>query len=335
MKNLLKIGVTIGDVNGIGLEVFAKFLNSKTFKHVARVAKFVLYGNFETIIRYFEATKTLQKYRNLIEKVINEKVVEVKDIQAEAVAIEFGKESYESAKLAIHSIEKAVESALSKEIDCIVTLPVSKYGISLAGFKFYGHTEKIAEMCNVSNPFMLFVFKRLKVGLVTTHIPLLDVPESISVDLLQEKALILNNTLKEDFGIRYPKIALLGLNPHSGENGTIGREEVEIFTPAMERLKNKINISGPFPADGFFANKIYRKFDGILSPYHDQGLVAFKILSNNSGINYTANLPIVRTSPDHGTAYDIAGKGIATATSLINSIILAIQIAKRRKAKNG
>jgi len=214
----------------------------------------------------------------------------------------------------------------------LVTSPFSKDAIQKAGFQFPGHTEYLADMSGVPEALMILVSERLKVALVTTHIPIKDVSSALNKEGILSKIEKFEQSLKKDFGIVKPRIAVFGLNPHAGENGKLGAEEQEIISPAIQQAKNKgVLAFGPFPADGFFGSDLKNQFDGILAMYHDQGLTAFKALAFDDGVNFTADLPIVRTSPDHGTAFDIAGKNLASELSMRSAMYLAVEIFKNRK----
>ena len=224
---------------------------------------------------------------------------------------------------------------IQNKIDCIVTAPIDKNTIQNEHFYFNGHTEYFTNLSNENNSLMLMVKDKLKVGIVTNHISVNEVSKSLTTSQILKKIELMHQALVTDFNIQNPKIALLGLNPHSGDMGLIGREEIEIINPTIKKaIKNNFNIYGPFPADGFFASGNYQFFDGILGMYHDQGLIPFKILSQNEGVNFTAGLSFVRTSPDHGTAYDIVGKNKANNNSFINAVKTAKEIYLNRKMLN-
>jgi 4-hydroxythreonine-4-phosphate dehydrogenase len=250
----------------------------------------------------------------------------------ENLEIQPGKVTAEAGQNAFIALKTAVADLQNKHIDAIVTAPINKFNIQSEEFKFAGHTEYFTESFGVKDSLMLLVSNGLRVGVVTGHIPLGSVKEAITKEKIISKATILLNTLKRDFGIAKPRIALLGLNPHAGEEGLLGNEEQDIITPVIQELKHKGNlVFGPFPADGFFGTMSYKKFDAVLAMYHDQGLIPFKTIAFETGINYTAGLPVVRTSPDHGTAYNIAGKNQASETSMREAIFLAIDIVNTRK----
>jgi len=233
--------------------------------------------------------------------------------------------------VAMLAVEKATDLCLQGIVSAMVTAPISKEAIRKGGYDAPGHTEFIAEKCGVSSFLMMMVTEHLKVALVTGHIPVWDVPKRITQKAILNRLALLNTSLQQDFGIPHPRIAVLALNPHAGEGGIMGKEEQLSIAPALEAARgNGCNAVGPFPADGFFGASTHLKFDGILAMYHDQGLVPFKTLAFDSGVNFTAGLPIVRTSPDHGTAYDIAGQGIAAPDSMRSAIYLAVDVARRR-----
>jgi len=244
--------------------------------------------------------------------------------------VELGKPSEESTKMAIDSLEAATEALIKGEIDVLVTAPINKDEMVKMGFKHAGHTGYFEEKFNKKG-LMFLVTEGLKVAVSTHHIPISQVAENISKEKIKKQIKALNQTLIEDFSISKPKIAVLGLNPHSGDGGVIGNEEIEIISPAIKELSDQgILAFGPFPADSFFQPSKYKSFDAVLAMYHDQGLAPFKTLAYEEGVNYTAGLPFIRTSPDHGVAYDIAGKNIADEQSFMEAIFTAIKIFKNR-----
>lgn len=315
----LKIGITIGDVGGVGPEIIIKALGqvARTIEGV----RFLIFAPREVFER-FKGKSWAANFFSLID------AFEIVPIEFEEPLPVPGEESESGGKLSYLSIERAVRFALSGEIQGVVTAPVSKYAINKAGLKFVGQTELLANMCGVEEVVMFFVGENLKVGLLTTHLPLREVAGALSKEVIVRKILLVDDFLRKRFGIRCARFALLGLNPHSGEGGVIGDEEEKVFLPALEHLSTKgVCIEGPFPADSFFARERYRAYDAIISPYHDQGLVAFKILER-SGVNTTIGLPFVRTSPDHGTAFDIAPQFIADPESMISAIALACGLCR-------
>lgn len=329
MKNVYRIGICAGDLNGIGIEVFYKALNNFFDSH--KNLSFFIFVNPSTLFEYLMKMNYDFQITSDDEVKISRTNIKIVPLSTN-FNVDFGKISYESGKHSIESIEKAVNWAKEKKIDGIVTLPINKKAVNEAGFSFPGNTEFIAYLCGKQNPLMLFVYRKLRIALTTIHIPVSEVPKTISIELLNDKIKTFEKTLVEDFLISSPKIAIIGLNPHCGEGGLMGSEEEKIIIPTINELKSLgYNLFGPFPADSFFGGRQYVFFDGILSMYHDQGLSPFKMISKMFGVNYTANLPIIRTSPDHGTGFDIAGKNIALPFSLIESIKLAIQLIKNRR----
>jgi len=337
----MNIIFSMGDCNGIGLEVlvkaiieYDKLIESKKQKANGRKLNeenntFSIAGNTKTIEDYISHFKFPAQVKNN-SLVIESRICPIVKC-GKYSKVSFGEESKSAGELATKSIEKALSLTLNGQFDAMVTMPVSKSVLYKAGWKYPGHTEMLAEGCGVINPLMILCKDKLRVGLATIHIPVKDVSRSLTKSGIIETGQRFNDSLKTDFGIKQPKIAVLGLNPHAGENGDIGKEEITKIIPAINELNKKgINAFGPFPADGFFAYGEYKVFDGILAMYHDQGLIPLKLLTKGSGINFTAGLPIVRTSPDHGTGFNIAGNGIADFRSTLNAIRLAIRIVKNR-----
>ncbi|HBQ61551.1 MAG TPA: 4-hydroxythreonine-4-phosphate dehydrogenase PdxA, partial [Balneolaceae bacterium] len=245
---------------------------------------------------------------NVLDPLKNEKTISVTP----------GYQTEKSGLVAMKAIEMGIELCTSGSAQALVTAPISKEAVNLAGYNIPGHTEFLATQTGTQEVLMMLVSGDLRVSLVTTHIPIREVAQKISAALIERKLEILSQSLKEDFGIEKPKIAVFGLNPHAGDGGVIGREEMDLITPLLKKLQPNIHntiISGPFPADGFFGQQLHKEFDAILAMYHDQGLAPFKLLSFGKGVNFTAELPIIRTSPDHGTAFDIAGKGMGNPSS--------------------
>jgi len=246
--------------------------------------------------------------------------------------IQPGKVTPEAGQAALACLERAVEDLKAGKLDALITGPINKHNIQSETFKFPGHTEYLAEAFGVPDDLMFMVGETLRVGVVTGHVPLAKVRQHVTRNAIHQKLNMMMQSLKVDFGIEKPRIAVLGLNPHAGENGLLGTEEQETISPVIEDWRKKGElVYGPFPADGFFGTRGYRKYDAVLAMYHDQGLIPFKAIAFEEGVNFTAGLPIVRTSPDHGTAYDIAGKNIADETSMIQAIYLACDVARRRK----
>ena len=329
MGKFLKLGVSIGDPNGIGLEIIIKaFSHQKTLNDFIAI----VYSNVE-IIEFHLAHLKLDLEINVI-KSISESLkgkLNVFEISSSNFKVDFGKSNIQSGDIAFRSLSTATKHIIENKIDCLVTAPIDKNTIQSKNFEFNGHTEYLTKISNKNNSLMLMVHQNLKVGVVTNHLSIDKIAGAISEELILNKIAILENSLKNDFNIKNPKIALLGLNPHSGDGGLIGVEEITIIKPAIESAKlKKYNVFGPFPADGFFASEKHKEFDAVLGMYHDQGLIPFKMLSKNQGVNFTAGLPIIRTSPDHGTASDIAGKNKASFNSFKNALYLAKDIYNNR-----
>jgi 4-hydroxythreonine-4-phosphate dehydrogenase len=329
MSNIT-IGISCGDINGIGLEVILKSIG---LKNIGKKFKTVVYGSSK-VIAYHKNIITEENIPfHSIEKAAEaqEERINVINCWTENVNITLGKPDKVGGQCAQLALERAVKDLNAGEIDALVTAPVNKKAMQMAGFPFIGHTEYITHAFKLKDSLMLMVSDSLRVGLVTNHLPIKEVAVAITREKVLRKILIMAETLRIDFNIERPTIAVLGLNPHAGDEGAIGDEDDKIVRLAIEDAKSKgVLAFGPYPADGFFGSGQYHKFDGILAMYHDQGLVPFKALSFGAGVNYTAGLPAVRTSPDHGTAYDIAGKGEADETSMIKAIYLAAEIVRNR-----
>jgi 4-hydroxythreonine-4-phosphate dehydrogenase len=330
MGKFLKLGVSIGDPNGIGLEIIIK-----AFSHQKTLNEFIaiVYSNVE-IIEFYLAHLKLDLEINVI-KSISESLkgkLNIFEISSSNFKVDFGKSNIQSGDIAFRSLSTATKHIIENKIDCLVTAPIDKNTIQSKNFEFNGHTEYLTKISNKNNSLMLMVHQNLKVGVVTNHLSISQVAEAISIELILTKIAILEKSLKNDFNIENPKIALLGLNPHAGDGGIIGIEEINIIKPAIKIANEKnFRVFGPFPADGFFASEKHKEFDAVLGMYHDQGLIPFKMLSKNQGVNFTAGLPIIRTSPDHGTASDIAGKNKASFKSFMNALYLSKDIYNNRK----
>lgn len=331
MREKLKIGITIGDVNGIGMEVILKSLyHEKIFD----ICTPVIYGN----------SKIVYYHRNIVdyEDMSVHNVHRVEEVEAgkinvvnvwqDNVNITLGKPTDSSGKYAFKSLEAAVADVKAGKIDAIVTAPINKQAMQMAGFQYIGHTEYLTEQSESDSSMMMMVSDSLIVGLVTAHIPLKDVARTITKENIMEHIHRLNSSMKKDFGKEKPLIGVLGLNPHAGDDGYIGKEDKEIIRPAIVEMKNKgMMVLGPYGADGFFGSSTYSKFDAVLAMYHDQGLIPFKALTFGEGVNYTAGLSFVRTSPDHGTAYNIVGGNKADHHSFLQAIFKAIDIVRNRR----
>ncbi len=246
--------------------------------------------------------------------------------------IQPGQVTPDAGQAALACLQRAVDDLKDGKLDALVTAPINKYNIQSDEFNFPGHTEYLAQQFGVQDNLMFLVSETLRVGVVTGHVPLGSVRQEITPERISQKLKLMMHSLKQDFGIERPKIAVLGLNPHAGEEGLLGNEEKDIIKPLLTRLLDKGDlVFGPYPADGFFGTRAYRKFDAVLAMYHDQGLIPFKAIAFEEGVNFTAGMPAVRTSPDHGTAYDIAGKNLADETSMLQAIYTAIDVARNRK----
>jgi 4-hydroxythreonine-4-phosphate dehydrogenase len=327
----LKLGITIGDINGVSVEVIIKALSDERMLNQFTP---IIYGSSKVLAYHKNIVDSENFQFSSIAKAESSKYnrVNVLNCWEETANIELGKATLEAGKFAHIALDRAVRDFQNNQIDGIVTAPINKQAMKLADFPFPGHTEFIADKFKSANSMMMMISDSLRIALVTNHEPIANVASMITKEFVTKKLNILHRTLVEDFGIEKPVIAVLGLNPHAGDDGAIGSEDDTEVRPAIiEAKKSGISVMGPYPADGFFGSSQYKKFDAILAMYHDQGLIPFKALSFGNGVNFTAGLPLVRTSPDHGTAYDIAGKNIADESSLRSAIFAALDIAKTRK----
>ena len=327
-----KVGITIGDTNGIGIEVILKAVG---VPEMMEICVPVIYGSSK-IISYHrnaldipgfqinhtkDASHVKDNMPNLVECINQE------------IKVELGQPSKQAGMAAFTALEAAVRDLKAGVIDVLVTAPISKENIQSEQFHFPGHTEYLESAAGEgAKALMILCADDLRIALATTHMPVAEVPAALSAEGIREKLNLFNASLKRDFDIDCPRIAVLSLNPHGGENGLLGKEENEIIKPAMQQSLDEDGVQcfGPFAADGFFGNRQYRRFDGVLAMYHDQGLAPFKTIAMDEGVNFTAGLPIVRTSPDHGTGYDIAGQGIANESSMRHAIYTAIDVHRHR-----
>ncbi len=323
------IGITLGDINGVGPEVIIKSLSDN------RILKYltpVIYGSTK-VLSYYRKSLGIEdfNYSQVKGDFINFKKVNVVNCWDEVVEINMGSVAPDVAVYAFNALEKGTEDLINEKIDALVTGPINKKLLQSEKFNFPGQTEYISSKCGQKESLMMMAGDVLKVGLVTTHLPIKDVSQHITKENISSKIKIFIQSLKYDFGINKPKIAVLGLNPHAGEDGLLGKEEMDIIIPVIEDFKNKgFLIHGPYPSDGFFGAAQFRNYDGILAMYHDQGLIPFKTISFEAGVNFTAGLPVIRTSPDHGTAYNLVGKNIASEVSMRSAIFLAKEIYHHR-----
>ncbi len=324
----MKIGISVGDINGIGLEVILKTFSNPSMTELCTP---IIYCGSKTLGFHKKALNLTEFNYNGIksaDQALPRKVNMVYTWEEE-VEIKLGEENETGGKYALLSLQAAVADLKSGKIDALVTAPLSKANIPLEGF--IGHTGYIAKEFGVENHAMMLLSEELKVALVTEHIPITEIGQHITIQKVYDKIKTIYKTLKNDFGIANPKIAVLGLNPHAGDKGAIGKEEQTIILPAIQKAKDeKIVVYGCYSADGFFGTKAFQQFDVVLAMYHDQGLIPFKAMAFESGVNFTAALPVIRTSPDHGTAFDIAGKGIANETSFRNAVYTAIDVFRTR-----
>lgn len=330
MHDKIKVGISIGDVNGIGLELIIKSLaNNRVLEYCIPI----VYGHTK-VASFHRKTLGIQGFTF---QVINQasqaqdKLPNMINCWDEDVKIDLGVANETGGKYALKSLERAVDDLLAGQIDALITAPISKHTIQSDAFQFVGHTEYLQARTNASDSLMFLLAEDIRVGVVTGHIPVIDIAKKITKEQILSKLSLMNTSLKTDFWVQKPKIAVLGLNPHAGDDGLIGDEEQKIIIPALaEANNNGILAFGPYSADGFFANHSYQKFDAVLAMYHDQGLVPFKQIAFHQGVNFTAGLPIVRTSPDHGTGFDIAGKNQASESSFLEALFMAINIVKHR-----
>lgn len=330
-QNKIRIGITQGDVNGIGYEVILKAFENPALLELCTP---IVYGS-PKVITYHRKALDLETSFTIINSA-SEAVhgrLNVVNCNDDEVKVELGKPSHESGKAAFEALERALAEYKEGLYDVLVTAPINKQMIQSESFTFPGHTEYIEQTAGEgAKALMILANDTLRVALVTGHIPVSKIASTLTQELIQEKLSIFNASLKSDFGISAPRIAVLALNPHAGDGGVIGNEEEKIITPAIKSMREQgVLCYGPFPADGFMGSGAFNRFDGVLAMYHDQGLIPFKVLAMENGVNFTAGLPIVRTSPDHGTAFDIAGKNEASPDSFRQALYMAIDIHRNRK----
>ncbi len=327
----LRVGVTHGDFNGISYEVMIKALMDNRLYELFTP---VIYGLPRVMGFHRKHLRLNDLNYNVVSNSarITDRKLNVVSLSDEEIKIAFGKSTKMAGEFAFQALEAAVKDLKDKQIDVLVTAPINKGNIHSEAFPFQGHTEYLTRRFDAEDSLMLMVSDQLKVGTVTNHLPVKEIAQNITEERVLSKLNILNGSLQKDFLISRPRIAVLGLNPHAGDNGLLGTEDESVIHSAIIKVKKQGMLAfGPFAADGFFGSGNYTRFDAVLAMYHDQGLVPFKILAENNGVNYTAGLPIVRTSPDHGTAYDIAGKNIASPSSLRHAVYLALDIYKNRQ----
>ena len=328
--NKIKVGITQGDINGVGYEVILKTFSDPAMLELCTP---VIYGS-PKVAAYHRKALDLPTNFSIVgsaaEAASNR--LSVVNCTNDEVKVEFSKADTEAGKAALDALERAINEYREGLIDVIVTAPINKHTIQSETFSFPGHTEYIEErLGNGAKSLMILMKNDFRVALVTGHVPVSQIASTITKELIQGKLAIFNQSLKKDFAIGAPRIAVLSLNPHAGDEGLLGKEEEEIIIPALKEMAAKgVLCYGPYPADGFMGAGSFEHFDGVLAMYHDQGLAPFKALAMDEGVNYTAGLPVVRTSPAHGTAYDIAGKGMASEDSFRQAIYVAIDVFRNR-----
>ena len=322
------VGISVGDLNGIGSEVILKTFEDIRMLELCTPVIFANVKILSFLKKEFNLAAAIHGIDKLDQLVVGK--INVLNVWREGVNLEFGKNDDVVGGYAVKSFIAATNALKDGFVDVLVTAPINKYNIQSDDFKFPGHTDYLNKELT-GDALMLMVHDDLRVGLLTDHVPVNEVAKNLTERLILSKIQTVIKTLKQDFEIEKPKIAVLGLNPHSGDNGVIGDEEEKIMKPALKKLFEAGNlVFGPFSADGFFGSSQYEKYDAVIATYHDQGLIPFKTLSFGTGVNYTAGLDKIRTSPDHGTAYEIAGKGIANHESFKEAVYLAIDICNKR-----
>ena len=324
----IKVGISIGDLNGIGGEIVLKTFEDERLLDFCTP---VIYGSvkvFSFLKKHFKSSINFQGIHDA-NKALHGKV-NVLNVWKDNLSIEFGKEDAKMGAFAIKSFQSATNDLKNGKVDVLVTAPINKHTIQSEKFKFPGHTDYLSQELE-GDSLMFMVTDNLKVGLLTDHVPVSDVASKITQELIVSKIETIYNTLVQDFKVRKPRIAVLGINPHTGDNGVIGKEDDELLRPTLAEIRKSGKlVFGPYSADSFFGSNTYKNFDAIIAAYHDQGLIPFKTLSFGQGVNFTAGLNKIRTSPDHGTAYEIAGKGVADSGSFKEALFTAIKIFRNR-----
>lgn len=323
------IGITCGDINGIGTELIIKtFADHRVLDHCTPV----IFGSNKLVNFYRKSVPDAHfNYQNIKDfSKVNHKQINIFNCWEEDVIINPGQLNELGGRYAIRSLMAAAQAVKEGHLQGIVTAPIHKKNVQSSEFNYTGHTPFLKDIARVDDVLMLLYAENLRVALVTEHLPVKSIAQGITKEILVSKLSLLHHSLRRDFGIDKPKIAVLGLNPHAGDEGLIGNEEEQLIKPAIKEAKQNMQVFGPYSADAFFARRSYLKFDAVLAMYHDQGLIPFKTIAIDEGVNYTAGLPFVRTSPDHGTAFDIAGKNRADATSFIAAVFECVDIINRR-----
>ena len=331
MQDRIKIGISHGDVNGISYEVIIKTFMDNRMNEICTP---VIYGS-PKVVAYHRKALNIDDFTPtsiLSADEARSKRVYVINCVDEQIRVELGKSTKSAGIASFRALKAATDDLKEGKIDALVTGPVNKLNMQHDDFNYNGHTEYLQTRFDAGEVMMLMVSDLLKIGLVAGHVPVSRLSTFITRELILEKLKILSHSLLMDFGIRNPKIAVLGLNPHAGEEGLLGNEEQQTIIPAIEQAKEmNIQVFGPFPADGFFGAGRFSRYDAVLAMYHDQGLAPFKALSMDTGVNFTAGLPVVRTSPAHGTAYELAGKNEASPASFRNAVYLAVDMVRNRQ----
>ncbi|WP_109098714.1 4-hydroxythreonine-4-phosphate dehydrogenase PdxA [Aquimarina sp. AU58] len=328
----IRLGISIGDLNGIGSEVILKTFEDSRMLDFCTPVIFASVKILSFLKKQYKSNINLHgidKTSQILDGKIN-----VLNVWKEAVSINFGQEDEKVGSYAIKSLKSATEALKNDQIDVLVTAPINKHSIQSEEFKFPGHTDYLDQELE-GNSLMFMITDDLKVGLLTDHVAVKDIADTITPELIEQKIDTIHHALKQDFGISKPKIAVLGINPHSGDNGVIGKEDEDVLKPTIQKINESgILVYGPYAADSFFGSNNYKAFDAVVASYHDQGLIPFKTLSFGKGVNYTAGLHKVRTSPDHGTAFEIAGKDLADNSSFKEAVFAALKIFKNRNEYN-
>ncbi|MBG6133444.1 4-hydroxythreonine-4-phosphate dehydrogenase [Aquimarina sp. EL_43] len=328
----IRLGISIGDLNGIGSEVILKTFEDSRMLDFCTPVIFASVKILSFLKKQYKSNINLHgidKTSQILDGKIN-----VLNVWKEAVSLNFGKEDEKVGSYAIKSLKSATEALKNNQIDVLVTAPINKHSIQSNEFKFPGHTDYLDQELE-GNSLMFMITDDLKVGLLTDHVAVKDIADTITPELIEQKIDTIHHALKQDFGISKPKIAVLGINPHSGDNGVIGKEDEDVLKPTIQKINESGKlVYGPYAADSFFGSNNYKAFDAIVASYHDQGLIPFKTLSFGKGVNYTAGLHKVRTSPDHGTAFEIAGKNLADNSSFKEAVFAALKIFKNRNEYN-
>ena len=328
---MIKIGITQGDINGISYEIIIKTLMDNRMSEICTP---IVYGSPKVAAYHRKAINIENFSLNTVRspEEANPKRANIINVLDDNIRVELGKDTPMAGEASFLALKQAVEDLKNNKLDALVTGPIHKSNIQSKDFNYSGHTDYLKDIFKADEVVMLMVSSYVKVGVLTTHIPVSEIPKYITKENILKHLKIMNQSMLTDFGIRKPRLAVLGLNPHAGDKGLLGKEEQDVIIPAIEKANaDGILTFGPYAADGFFGTDSFKKFDAVLAMYHDQGLAPFKTLCFDEGVNFTAGLPVIRTSPAHGTAFELAGKGIASETSFRNAMYLAIDIYKNRK----